>query len=164
MRTDHRLRPKQPSPGRSALRGLAMAVALLAASAAVPRAAHAYTDTEIASFLQRRFSCPVLAPGGMLTGKVHGTTGSAQVFLYGAEGCPRLPFSGSSFAAVVPGTGGMMLLTPQPAPVGVTAVTLRDGYVVATSPEYAPGDPRCCPSRLAAQRWTISGDRLVHAP
>lgn len=164
MRTDHVPPSKQPAPGRLAVRGLAVVAALLAVSAAVPRAAHAYTDTEIASFLQRRFSCPVLAPGSMLTGKVHGATGPAQVFLYGAEGCPRLPFSGSSFAAVVPGTGGMMLLTPQPAPVGVTAVTLRDGYVVATSPDYAPGDPRCCPSRLAAQRWAISGDRLVRAP
>ncbi len=164
MRTEDLPLPARPSPGRPAARGLALAALLVAASAAVPRTAHAYTDAEIAAFLRQRFSCPVLASGGTLAGLVRGVGGPAQVFVYGAEGCPRLPFSGSSFAAVVPGTSGMTLLAPQPAPAGVTGVTLRDGYIVATSPDYAPGDPRCCPSRQATQRWVVSGSRLVRAP
>ena len=154
----------QLAPGCAAVRRLMLVSALVAGFAAMPRAAHAYTDPEIAAFLKQRFTCPVLTPGGTQAGQVRGASGPVQVFLFGAEGCPRLPFSGASFAAVSPGPGGMALLLPQPVPTGVTAVALREGYLVATSLEYAPSDPRCCPSRQATQRWVVSGSRLVRTP
>ena len=129
-----------------------------------PMAANASTDAEIASVLQRRFSCSVLVPDGTQAGQVRGAGGSVQAFMYGAEGCPRLPFSGSSFAVAVPRVSGLTILLPQPVQTGVTGIVVRDGHIVTTSLDYAPSDPRCCPSRRMTQRWIISGERLVRAP
>ena len=154
----------QLAPSCVTVQRVMLVAAVAMGFAAMPRAADAYTDTEIAAFLKQRFSCPVLTPGGTQAGQVRGASGPVQVFLFGAEACPRLPFSGVSFAAVSLAAGGMALLLPQPVPTGVTAVALRDGYLVATSLEYAPSDPRCCPSRQMAQRWVVSGSHLVRAP
>ena len=126
--------------------------------------ASAFSDAEIGAFLQRRYSCPVLAAQNTVNGTLRAAEGMAQAFLFGAEGCRGLPFTGSSFGVVVSRAAGMTLLVPQPAPTGVSAVALRDGYVVATSLDYAPGDPRCCPSRQVSQRWVASGNALTRAP
>lgn len=132
----------------------------------MPHAALAYTDAEIDGFLQRRFACPVnmLVSGSVRSGQVNGTDGPVQAFSYGAEGCPALGFEGASFAVMVPGAASPRLVTPQPVPTSVSSVAVRGGYVVTTTLEYAPSDPRCCPSRQAAQRWVVSGNRLVRAP
>ncbi len=132
--------------------------------AGLPTRAAAYTDPEISAFLKRRYSCPVLEPQGTKSLAVRGIDGAVQLFTYGAEGCPGLGFSGVSFALAVPGPSGIRLLTPQPTPYAVKEVAASEGFIVATSYDYAPNDPRCCPSLLVRQRWVVSGNRLVKAP
>lgn len=156
---------RETATRKAAIRRCLLAAAgVLLGTVGLPRVSLAYSDAEITTFLRRRFSCPVLAPEGMVSGLVRGADAPVQVFLYGAEGCSSLGFSGGSFAAVLPRGGTMSLLAPQPLPTGVNSVALRDGYVIATSFDYAPNDPRCCPSRQVSQRWVISGSRLIRVP
>ena len=154
----------QQSSSRAAMHRLLVGIGLMACAATLPQPALAYSDGEIATVLKRRFSCPVLAPVHTQSGQVRGAAGPVQVFIYGAEGCPGLPFTGVSFAAAVPGTGGMGLLIATPAPTAVDSLAITDGYIVETSLDYAPSDPRCCPTRRVSRRWVVSGSRLVRTP
>ena len=126
------------------------------------RAALAFTESEITALLKRRFSCSLAVPLNVQSVRVRNMSGSAQVFRFLTEYCPRIGMPGTSFAVVAPGPGGIALLLPRPMPFLVESVTVNsDGFLTTTNFDYAPDDPRCCPSRRTRQMWMISGNGFV---
>lgn len=125
--------------------------------------AHALTSQQVSSYLEAsNKGCTLTSTFPGVVGRVRGSDREVTVVRYGIEGCGGGNNHGTPLAVLYDAGAGRVAAFENRLPLGeLSAVSIRNGVIVANTLEFAPSDPHCCPSRKGTYRVVVTGNQLT---
>lgn len=136
-----------------------LAATLLGASPAPAQSLDAITR----HLAEMHRGCDIYNPRVSYHGALAGAPAPVVIVAYTYEGCVGNDWA-TAFGVFFEEDGRLASYRIASAPPWVVErIRVRRGVIEVTGLDYAPGDPRCCPTQRRSARYVLRGDTIIPA-